>query len=364
MRIAVLLDQWHADGGGLEQYLHSVLPELVSRGHSLLLAARGASNGTPQGVTAVDLRRGRLLPRPWSDRQEAREAVQVADHWNADRIWGLRAIPCEGSLWQPMGGSSPDVQKARARVPSRRTRSLMRLEEETLQAAACVLPMSPMVKREIEKRAPGKQQIMLPLPLLELPSGMQVPAKRDPVSKQSPLRILHCGRDPLRHGAKEAVEWFRCLRPRGIYARLDLWAKTITHAEHAIGAPAGSLLEEGVVLHPWNGGFRQALQSADLLFHPTLYDSFSLVCLEAAAAGVPVVTTQAAGVAELLPSAMCATEPRELPEVAAARGMELFLEACAYPEDAWLRLGEEVRTGFQLQNHVAQIELALEKSPR
>lgn len=364
MRIAVLLDQWHADGGGLEQYLHFVLPEFVSRGHGVLLSARGASRGTPQGVTAVDLRRGRLLPRPWSDWQEAREAVRVADQWGADRVWGLRAIPCAGSVWQPMGGSSPDVQKARGRVPSRRTRALMRLEEETLQAAACVIPMSPMVEREIEKRAPGKKQVLLPLPLLELPVGMQIPTKREAISPQAPLRVLHCGRDPLRHGAKQAVEWFRCLKPRGIPARLDLWAKTVTHAERAIGESSAALLEEGVTLHPWDGGFREALPSADLLFHPTLYDSFSLVCLEAAAAGVPVVTTKAAGVAKLLPSAMCATEPRELPDVAAARGMELFFGACAFHDQAWKDMVEEVRAGFQLQAHIAQIESVLERFPR
>lgn len=364
MRIAVLLDQWHADGGGLEQYLHFVLPALVERGHGVLLAARGASRGTPQGVSAVELRRGRLLPRPWSDWQESREAVRAANRWNADRVWGLRAIPCKGLVWQPMGGSSPHVQKARGRVPSRRTRALMRLEEETLKAAACVLPMSPMVQSEIEQRSPGKSQVLLPLPLLELPGAMQVPADRGPLTPQDPLRILHCGRDPMRHGAKQAVAWFRCLKPRGISARLDLWAKTVAHAERAIGASAASLLQEGVTLHAWDGGFRSALQEADLLFHPTLYDSFSLVCLEAAAAGVPVVTTAAAGVAELLPKAMCATEPRELPDVAAARGMELFFGACAYSKAAWFALGEEVKSRFQLQEHVAQIESVLEKYPR
>ena len=364
MRIAVLLDQWHADGGGLEQYLHFVLPELVARGHGVLLAARGATRGTPKGVTAVDLRRGMLLPRPWSDWQEAREAVRIADGWNADRVWGLRAIPCAGSVWQPMGGSSPDVQKARGRVPSRRTRALMRLEEETLQTAACVIPMSPMVQREIEKRAPSKPQVLLPLPLLERPLAIQVPSQRGVISASSPLRILHCGRDPLRHGAKQAVAWFRCLEPRGIHARLDLWVKTIVHAERAIGVSVDSLAAEGVTLHPWDGGFRKALCTADLLFHPTLYDSFSLVCLEAAAAGVPVVTTKAAGVAQLLPSSLCATEPRELPDVAAARGMELFFAACAFSVEAWTAQCEEVHAGFELQRHVAEIESVLEKHPR
>ncbi|MFK5955083.1 MAG: glycosyltransferase family 4 protein [Planctomycetota bacterium] len=364
MRIAVLLDQWHADGGGLEQYLHFVLPQLVMRGHGVLLAARDASRGTPQGVTAIDLRRGRLLPRPWSDWQEAREAVKVAEQWNADRIWGLRAVPCKGSIWQPMGGSSPDVQRARGQVPSRRTRALMRLEEEALASAACVLPMSPMVQLEVEKRAPGKAQVMLPLPLLQVPLGIQVPAQREAICAEAPLRIVHCGRDPLRHGAKQAVAWFRCLAPRGIAARLDLWAKTVTHAERAIGASHEALLAEGIQLHPWDGGFREALQHADIMFHPTLYDSFSLVCLEAAAAGVPVVTTKAAGVAELLPSALCATEPRSMPEVAAARAMELFFGACALRAETWQAMCVEVRAGFDLEQHVAQIESVLEKYPR
>jgi len=360
----VLLDQWHADGGGLEQYLHGVLPLLVARGHGVLLAARGATHGTPRGVTAVDLRRGRLLPRPCSDWQVAREAVRVADRWQADRVWGLRAIPCSRSLWQPMGGSSPHVQKARGRAPSRRTAALMRLEEETLRRAACVIPMSPMVQAQVQQRAPVKEQVLLPLPLLEVPEEICIPQQRAAVTATAPLRVVHCGRDPLRHGAKEAVAWFRCLRPRGIAARLDLWAKTVAHAERAIGVSAKTLLREGVVLHPWDGGFRKALGQADLLFHPTLYDSFSLVCLEAAAAGVPVVTTQAAGVAPWLPSSLCATEPRELPEVAAARGMELFLEACAFSEEAWVRLVGEVRDRFKLQDHVAQIESVLEKFPR
>ena len=154
------------------------------------------------------------------------------------------------------------------------------------------------------------------------------------------------------------------MRSRSIPARLDLWAKTPTHAERAIGASAESLAAEGVTLHPWDGSFRKALSHADLLFHPTLYDSFSLVCLEAAAAGVPVVTTKAAGVAQLLPSSLCATEPRELPDVAAARGMELFFAACTYSEEAWTTQCEEVSSKFELQKHVVEIESVLEKYPR
>jgi len=40
--------------------------------------------------------------------------------------------------------------------------------------------------------------------------------------------------------------------------------------------------------------------AADMYVHPTLYDSFALAVLEAAACGLPVITSRFAGVAELL----------------------------------------------------------------
>jgi UDP-glucose:(heptosyl)LPS alpha-1,3-glucosyltransferase len=43
-----------------------------------------------------------------------------------------------------------------------------------------------------------------------------------------------------------------------------------------------------------------AYAAADVLVHPTIYDSFGLVVAEAMAAGLPVVVSRAAGVAELL----------------------------------------------------------------
>ncbi|MGB0953776.1 MAG: glycosyltransferase family 4 protein [Planctomycetota bacterium] len=355
MRIAVLLDQWHADGGGLEQYLHYVLPALVDRGFAVALVARGAELGCPRGVTPLSLHKGRWLPRPWSDYQEAREAVSRAQAWGADRCWGFRAIPCEGAIWTPMGGSAPDVQKARGRLPSRRTRALLRLEDETLDAASLVLPMSPMVERQIEARSPGKPQSLMPLPLLEEPSVLKQPDRRTRGRVGHPIRIVHCGRDPLRHGSMAAVEWFRALRGRQLHAELRLWTKTVVHGERAIGRSSAGLEEEGIFLHGWDGGFRDALADADLLFHPTLYDSFSLVCLEAAAAGVPVVTTKGAGVAEILPRELCIESRRELPEVAAATAMELLVGGGQHGAEEWEGMVQEVRKEFGFLRHVEEL---------
>ncbi|MCP4094263.1 MAG: glycosyltransferase [Planctomycetes bacterium] len=353
MRIAVLLDHWHRAGGGLEQYLKFVLPRLVELGHEVLLVAAGASRGTPPGVESHELGRGRFLPRPWSDYAEAREAVAAAKAWRADATFSPRAISSPGCVWQPMGGSAPHVQAARGRPPSLRTRALMRLENAALQAAHTVFVPSPMVGREIRERAAEKKQVLAPLPLLQEPLALRKPVMRRDWQQAAPLRVVHCGRDPLRHGSATAVEWFLAIRARKIPARLDLWSKTKTHAARAIGKSVEELNQLGVTLHDWDGGFHAALAKADLLLHPTLYDSFSLVCLEAAAAGVPVATTQQAGVAELLPEHLCVTVAPKLTEVAAASALELLVAATSISTDAWRELVMEVREQFSLDRHVA-----------
>lgn len=359
MKIAVLLDHWHRAGGGLEQYLKFVLPKLVESGHEVLLVAAGASRGTPTGVETHELGRGRFLPRPWSDYAEAREAVAAAKTWHADAVFSPRAISSPGCVWQPMGGSAPHVQAARERPPSLRTRALMRLEDAALQVAEIVFVPSPMVGREITQRAPDKKQVLAPLPLLQQPQSLNQPQMERDWDKAPPLRVVHCGRDPLRHGTATAVEWFFAIRARNIPAHLDLWSKTKAHAARAIGKSVAELEQLGVTLHDWDGGFHAALSEADLLLHPTLYDSFSLVCLEAAAAGVPVVTTQAAGVAELLPQQLCVTVAPKLTEVAAASALELLVAAAAIPAEKWQKLVMELREQFHLDQHVALLADAL-----
>jgi glycosyltransferase involved in cell wall biosynthesis len=360
MRIAVLLDHWHHAGGGLEQYLKSVLPKLVAAGHQVLMVANGASKQTPEGVEAVNLERGRLLPRPWSDYAEAREAVSAAQDWHADVVFSPRAISFPGAVWQPMGGSSPHVQAARGRPASLRTRALMRLEDAALRASSTVFVPSPMVAREIQERAPNKAQVLAPLPLLQEPVALSQPQVERDWSEAHPLRVVHCGRDPLRHGAATTVEWFLAIRARKIPAVLNLWSKTKAHAARAIGKSVAELEELGVYLHDWDGGFRKALGQADLLLHPTIYDSFSLVCLEAAAAGVPVATTPQAGVAELLPPQLCVAVAPNLTEVAAASALELLVGAGATSAEKWQRIVQGVRDTFDLDCHVALLASTLE----
>jgi hypothetical protein len=360
MRVAILLDHWQRAGGGLEQYLTFVLPELARRGHAVLLVAQGASKGPPPGVETVECGRGRFLPRPWADYSAVREAIAAAREWQAEAVFSPRAVAMPGSVWQPMGGSAPHVQAARGRQPSLRTRALMRLEQAALEASAVAFVPSPMVAREIRERAPAKPQVLAPLPLLQEPVASRHPRMRRQWSSSEPLRVVSCGRDPLRHGAAATVRWFEAIRGRNIPAVLDLWSKTRAHAARAIGRSVAELRSTGVRLHDWDGRFRTALGEADLLLHPTVYDSFSLVCLEAAAAGVPVATTEQAGVAELLPREICVTINPESAEVAAASALELLVAAGATGRDRWSYVVDEIRRRFALDKHVDLLEATLQ----
>ena len=138
-------------------------------------------------------------------------------------------------------------------------------------------------------------------------------------------------------------------------ARLDLWGKSRRHLEEALGEGAGALAILGVHLHGWDGLFSAALAEAHLFLHPTSYDSFSLACLEAAARGVPVVTTAGAGVAPLLPELLVATAPREEPGPAArvaAALLERHAAASAAERDA---ATAQVAADFDLDHHVIRL---------
>jgi UDP-glucose:(heptosyl)LPS alpha-1,3-glucosyltransferase len=86
---------------------------------------------------------------------------------------------------------------------------------------------------------------------------------------------------------------------------------------------------------------------ADVFVLPTLYDPFANTCLEAMACGLPVVTTEANGVAELLQDGIngCVLSGMPSPEILAdtllqilrwperrqAMGEAAYRTACEYP---------------------------------
>ncbi|MDA1259285.1 MAG: glycosyltransferase [Planctomycetota bacterium] len=346
MRIAILLDRWQPRGGGLEAWLRAATPALVARGHDVLLIARDAQVETPRGARAVPTGTVWPLPRPWRDRVDAHERVRAALRERADAVLDLRASQACGATWFAMGGFGADRE---GKPPSARRRALLRLEQESVRLAAAAVAPSPLVVRALHAFRPELEVAVLPLPLLEPVPEAQGP-DADALSGRRPLRIVFCGRDPERHGLVAAAGWVKALRER--YPRLE-W-----RAWSRLGAKA-----PGARMRAWDGSFRAELARADLLVHPTAYDSFSLVCLEAAAAGVPVLTTAHAGAGELLPSELCAVAPREDPDAAAAAAATLLNAAAARSPVERARLRERIRSEYALDQHVDALASFLAAHP-
>lgn len=346
MRIAVLLDRWHAAGGGLEEWLRAVAPALGARGHQVLLIARAANENAPASVLAVPAAARWPLPRPWRDAADARARVREAARLRPEAVLDLRASRCPGAVWFAMGGFGAEREVAPL---SARRRALLRLEAESVSCAAAAVAPSPMVARALQAFRPDLPVSLLPLPLLgEIPEASGPDA--DALASRRPLRVFFCGRDAERHGLEPALAWFAALRRHVPGAQLETW----TRARHG---------GEAVTAHGWSGGFRAALSRADLLLHPTRYDSFSLVCLEAAAAGVPVLTTSQAGAAELLPPEWCAIAERGEPERAAEAALRLLRLAAELPRPRRSELRAGLRARHQLGDHAERLADLLAAHP-
>lgn len=346
MRVAILLDRWRPPGGGLEAWLGAALPALAALGHEPLLIGRDAQIRAPAGARGIPAGTVWPLPRPWRDRLDAHARVRAALRERADAVLDLRASRCCGAVWFAMGGFGPDRA---GRPASARRASLLQLEEESVRLASAAVAPSPLVARALRAFRPGLEVSMLPLPLLAEPAASPGP-DGDALAGRRPLRVLFCGRDPARHGLAQAAAWAEALRARWPSLEFEAWSRE--------GAAA-----PGARLRGWDGGFRAALAGADLLLHPTAYDSFSLACLEAAAAGVPVVTTAAAGAAELLPTELCATAPRDDPAAAAEAAATLMRAAAARAPAEREALHARLRAEFAPEPHFRALAALLAERP-
>lgn len=357
-RLVVVVDRWAVPGGGLEAYLQTVLPALSQNTDwEIILMAEGASASTPDGCFAQDLAKP-LWPRPKADRSLAKEVRQRLARLRPDVVWNLRHLPIPGAIHLPMGGVGLEVEAARGRRLSRRRGKLLEMEQEAMKLASMLLPSSPKVGRELHRHGCEAPQTVLPLPLLELVSTLATP----PEAGQE-LRVVACGRDAVRHGAEAAVRWWLALRALGHQGRLDLWGKSVSHLQREIGESSLALTALGIHLHGWDGLFVHGIRHAHLLFHPTLYDSFSLVCLEAAAHGVPVVTTPGAGVAELLPTSLCAQVSRNDAQAAAGAATALCQSWFGLSESSRREQVSELQQRFALQTHLKDLQQLFSAAP-
>jgi glycosyltransferase involved in cell wall biosynthesis len=181
------------------------------------------------------------------------------------------------------------------------TRAHLALERLALSRARALLVPSLFMKRELDRRFPGK-------PVFVVPNGVDLarycpdPADRAAVRAElavpgERLVALFAGHGWTRKGLVPAVEALALARSRG--ADAELWVV-------GEGDPGryGAIAEaNGVRPHVRFLGPRSDLdrlfRGADVLVLPSSFETFGLVVLEAAASGVPAIATRTGVVEEL-----------------------------------------------------------------
>lgn len=133
-----------------------------------------------------------------------------------------------------------------------------------------------------------------------VPYGAPVPASRESAvsgggAPDAPLTLLWSGTFGIRKGAHYLLEAWR-RHAFGRHARLRVFGAQGLPPESLVDLPAGvefggSIPREQLMAH---------YQSADALVFPTLCDGFGMVATEAWSRGLPVITTDRAGAADLL----------------------------------------------------------------
>jgi len=307
MRIALVVERFEECAGGGEQIVWNVARELRRAGDEVhVVARRGVA--TP-GVTLHRLR----VPAFWQPLRVSSFAMLAGRELRGAGFDVVHSYSrtLHQDLFHAGGGSHADSMLktygeagTRARRLSPRHALLLALERRIFadpsQTIECV---SEMVRSQIAERfAVPRERLTL------LHYGVDV-ERFEPERNAAAGRRL---RDELR--AADATVWLFAgsgWRRKGLDTALAALAGAESRNTHLWVAG-------GDTVKPWQEratrlglaervrflGSRSDMESlyaaADGLLLPTRYDAFGLVCLEAAASGIPVVTCESAGASELM----------------------------------------------------------------
>lgn len=271
--------------------------------------ARIAANGVGAGPRLLDWlweRRSiafdRKVARRWVPRAEAvfgfeftaLESFRAAERHGVARILDLPSL--DSRAYEEILRRERDLHPALCDVSdgyfdSRFEERYAHRQQEIALADVILANSSLTARSHVKAGADPAKVFSVPLggirPLSEI--------RRPPFDAERPLRAVWAGAFSIRKGAHYLLEaWAKIARGRN--AVLDVYGSNILPADMVRRAG------DSVVFH---GRIPQQLlfekfEAADILVFPTLSDGFGAVITEALAHGLPVITTDQAGAADLL----------------------------------------------------------------
>ncbi len=278
MHVGILCEHSDPLRGGAERYLEKLARRLEARGHEVTIRAR----------TGPHARKVASFPAALRPRYYAR--AFLPELRKADVV--LSTVPVPGcDFYQPhtgiLGASVPahlDPLPAPLRVLRRYNPTrvahfavLRAFEARAVRPPARVLALSPRVVEDLRRFHPHAREAILRRP------GVDLERFRPGGAKPRRQRLLFVATNFRLKGLRTLLGAMRLL-PRA----------TLT-----VVGPDRPVPADRVTYVPRADDLPALYRDADVLVHPTFYDTAALVVLEALASGTPVVTTVRDGNADL-----------------------------------------------------------------
>ena len=307
MKIILAIDHFNARKGGAERSLSRILAALRERGHEVGICAM-----TWQRPAGVDWDFQRLTAPPWPRWWRcwwfARRAESHVRKLAPDVVLGVRHIS-RADVFLARGGLHSETLAANRRIkPSRlmdqvrhlqpKHRVMLRVERCLFMAPTAPLVIAPsdMIRRQCLARFRLK-----PDQVVVVPTGVDL-TEFEPANRAVRAQLRE------RLGVSRRVAGLFVAHNfalKGLPCLLEAWRGMDPERFHLLVAgrgrpPALARRFPHVTFLGDRADVRELYQTADFLVHPTFYDPFSRVAIEALACGLPVVTTRYNGAAEIM----------------------------------------------------------------
>jgi len=336
MRIALVIERFLPSGGGVEGVAWQVAHGLAAAGEDVHVFAREHAATSALAVHALSVSRTWQPLRVLRFDRASRAAIARARPFDVVHSFSRTSVQ---DVFRAGGGSHADYMRraysrtgAGFRRLSPRHQVLLEMERRAFaDPSQLVQCPSQMVRDEIRRRHG------VPEPRLRvIPNGVDIERFAPAANRlraAGPTRWLFVGSGFQRKGLDVALEALAASTDRDARLRVvgaDAIAPWRSRTE-ALG------LAERVEFLGRRDDLPALYAEADALLLPSRYDAFANVTLEAAAAGLPIVTTATNGASEVVAEAAIVVP--EADDVAALRAA---IDALADPEER-ARRGERAR---------------------
>lgn len=315
-----LVRRGYSPTGGAEAYLLRLAAELAHRGHELVLFSDVAWPDSALAAHHLVLTRVIIearTPRLFADGLESVRAQHALDLlYSLERVWSCdlyRAGDGVHAAWLEKRARFEPAWQGWLRGLNPKHRQILDLERALFTGGARrIITNSALIQHEITDyyATPAERMTVVHngLPHQSVATGARAEVRAEQGLAEGDYVAIFVGSGWERKGLRFAVEAVRQM-------------PGVTLLVAGKGNPRGLDTEKRIRFLGPRSDVPRLLAAADVFVLPTIYEPFSNACLEAFAAGLPVITTAANGFVEIMAAGTdgeVVGDPSDIPALIAA----------------------------------------------